>query len=94
MELKIDLKRDRYETMYNNMDHKGPEEYIVRVYNKFEPEYYEFYNEQSALEFISIVAKNNELGLYDMLTLHDFYVDLEFLRNQIVDKRLTKNNKV
>lgn len=31
MELRIDLKRDRYETMYNNMGHKGPEEYIVRV---------------------------------------------------------------
>ena len=48
---------------------------------------------RSALEFISIVSKRNELGLYDMLTLHDFYVDLEFLRNQIVDKRLTKNDK-
>lgn len=94
MELKIDLKRDRYETIYNNMGHKGLEEYIVRVCDKLGPEYYEFYNEQSALEFISIVSKRNELGLYDMLTFHDFYVDLDILRNQIVDKWSTKNNKV
>lgn len=93
MELKIDLKRDRYETMYNNSQHNH-EEHIVRVWNQFNPEYYEFYDEESALEFISIVSKRNELGLYDMLTFHDFYVDLEFLRNQIVDKRLTKNDKV
>lgn len=92
MELKIDLKRDKYETMYNNSRHNH-EEHIVRVWNQFNPEYYEFYNEQSALEFISIVSKRNELGLYDMLTFHDFYVDLEFLRNQIVDKRFAKNNK-
>lgn len=85
MELKIDLKRDGYETMYNNMGHKGQEEHIVRVWDKFGPEYYEFYNEKSALEFISIVSKRNELGLYDMLTFHDFYADLEFLRNQIVN---------
>lgn len=85
MELKIDLKRDGYKTMYNNMGHKGQEEHIVRVWDKFGPEYYEFYNEQSALEFISIVSKRNELGLYDMLTFHDFYADLEFLRNQIVN---------
>ena len=92
MELKIDLKRDKYETIYNNSRHNH-EEHIVRVWNQFNPEYYEFYNEQSALEFISIVSKRNELGLYDMLTFHDFYVDLEFLRNQIVDKRFAKNNK-
>lgn len=71
---------------------KGQKSILLEC-DKFGPEYYEFYNEQSALEFISIVSKCNELGLYDMLTFHDFYVDLEFLRNQIVDKRLTKNNK-
>lgn len=90
MELKTDLKRDRYETIYNNMGHKGPEEYIVRVCDKLGPEYYEFYNEKSALEFISIVSKRNELGLYDMLTFHDFYFDLDCLRNQIVDEFSTK----
>lgn len=93
MELKIDLKHDRYETMYDNTGRKCKEEHTVRVWNQFNPEYYEFYNEQSALEFISIVSKNNELGLYDMLTFHDFYVDLDFLRNQIVDKWFAKNGK-
>ena len=78
--------------MYNNSQHNH-EEHTVRVWNQFNPEYYEFYDEESALEFISIVSKNNELGLYDMLTFHDFYVDLDFLRNQIVDKRFDKNNK-
>ena len=85
MELRIDLKRDRYETMYNNMGHKGPEEYIVRVWDKFGPEYYEFYNEQSALEFISIVSKFNKRGFYDKLTGYEFDMKLDSLRNQIVN---------
>ena len=78
--------------MYDNT-RNHLEEHTVRVWNQFNPEYYEFYNEQSALEFISIISKCNESGLYDMLTFHDFYVDLEFLRNQIVDKWFTKNDK-
>lgn len=94
MELKIDLLRDRYETMYDNTMRKGKEEHTVRVWNHFNPEYYEFYNEQSALEFISIVSRRNELGLYDMLTFHDFYVNLEFLRNRIVDEWSAKNREV
>lgn len=93
MELKIDLKRDGYETMYNNMGHKGQEEHIVRVWDKFGPEYYEFYSEESALEFVRIVVKLNESRMYDMLTDHDFYIVLEGLRNDIVDEWGAKNNK-
>lgn len=84
MELKIDFKRDNYETMYDNT-RNHLEEHIVRVWNQFNPEYYEFYNEESALEFIRIVVKMNESRIYDMLTDHDFYVVLEGLRNDIVD---------
>ena len=83
MELKIDLKRDRYETIYNNSQHNH-EEHTVRVWNQFNPEYYEFYDEESALEFIRIVVKMNESRIYDMLTDHDFYIVLEGLRNDIV----------
>lgn len=93
MELKIDLNRDRYETMYNNSQHNH-EEHIVRVWNQFNPEYYEFYNEESALEFIRIVVKMNESRIYDMLTDHDFYIILEGLRNDIVDEWSAKNNRV
>ena len=93
MKLKIDLKRDRYETMYNNSQYNH-EEHTVRVWNQFNPEYYEFYNEQSALEFISIVSKCNESGLYNLLTDHDFYIILEDLRNQLVDEWSAKNGKV
>ena len=92
MELKIDLKRDRYETMYNNSQHNH-EEHTVRVWNQFYPEYYEFYSEESALEFIRIVVKLNESRMYDMLTDHDFYIVLEGLRNDIVDEWSDKNNK-
>lgn len=84
MELKIDLLRDRYENIYNNSRHNH-EEHIVRVWNQFNPEYYEFYDEESALEFIRIVVKLNESRMYDMLTDHDFYIVLEGLRNDIVD---------
>lgn len=83
MELKIDLKRDRYETMYNNSQHNH-EEHTVRVWNQFNPEYYEFYDEESALEFIRIVVEMNKSRVYDMLTDHDFYMILEGLRNDIV----------
>ncbi|MBF1543643.1 MAG: hypothetical protein HXO06_00435 [Prevotella salivae] len=93
MELKIDLLRDRYETIYNNTRHNH-EEHIVRVWNQFYPEYYEFYNEESALKFISIVSKCNESGLYNLLTDHDFYIILEDLRNQLVDEWSAKNGKV
>lgn len=93
MELKIDLKRDRYETIYNNSQHNH-EEHTVRVWNQFNPEYYEFYGEESALEFINTVSNCNELGLYDLLTDHDFYIILEDTRNYIVDKWSAKNNKV
>lgn len=83
MELKIDLRRDRYETMYNNSQHNH-EEHTVRVWNQFNQEYYEFYDEESALEFIRIVVKLNESRMYDMLTDYDFYIVLEGLRNDIV----------
>lgn len=92
MELKIDLKRDSYETMYNNSQHNH-EEHTVRVWNQFYPEYYEFYSEESVLEFIRIVVKLNESRMYDMLTDHDFYIVLEGLRNDIVDEWSDKNNK-
>ena len=92
MELKIDLKRDGYETMYNNSSHNH-EEHTVRVWNQFYPEYYEFYSEESALEFIRIIVKLNESRMYDMLTDHDFYLVLEGLRNDIVDEWSAKNNK-
>lgn len=93
MKLKIDLKRDKYETMYNNSSHNH-EEHTVRVWNQFNPEYYEFYSEESALEFIRIVVKLNESRMYDMLTDHDFYIILEGLRNDIVDEWSAKNNRV
>lgn len=92
MELKIDLLRDRYETIYNNSRHNH-EEHTVRVWNQFNPEYYEFYDEESAFEFIRIVVKMNESRIYDMLTDHDFYVVLEGLRNDIVDEWASKNDK-
>ena len=79
MELKIDLLHDKYETMYDNT-RNHLEEHTVRVWNQFNPEYYKFYNEQSALEFISIISKCNESGLYNLLTDHDFYIILEDLR--------------
>lgn len=92
MELKIDLKRDRYETMYNNSSHNH-KKHTVRVWNQFNPEYYEFYSEESALEFVRIVVKLNESRMYGMLTDHDFYIVLEGLRNDIVDEWAAKNNR-
>lgn len=80
MELRIDR---RCKTTYDNNGHKI-EKHIVRVYNEYNVEY-EFYNEDSALDFIDTVSKFNKRGFYDKLTGYEFDMKLDSLRNQIVN---------
>ena len=79
MELRIDR---RCTTAHNNG--RKIEKHIVRVYNEYNVEY-EFYNEDSALDFIDTVSKFNKRGFYDKLTGYEFDMKLDSLRNQIVN---------
>lgn len=56
---------------------------------------YEFYNEDSALDFIDTVSKFNKRGFYDKLTGYEFDMKLDSLRNQIVNNfYLSQHNEV